>query len=137
MIKNIFLALFAFSLVLAEPSFSLIKKGEENKEAVLVIGGTQGDEPGGFFSANLLATEYNITKGALWVVPNLNFPSIVKNSRGAAGDMNRKFAKINPKDPDYKAVNFIKDTITHKDVAFVVHLHDGSGFYRPKFIDAK
>ena len=43
MIKNIFLALFAFSLVLAEPSFSLIKKGEENKEAVLVIGGTQGD----------------------------------------------------------------------------------------------
>ncbi|MDY6188718.1 MAG: M99 family carboxypeptidase catalytic domain-containing protein [Campylobacter sp.] len=137
MIKNIFLALFAFSLVLAGPSFSLIKKGEENKEAVLVIGGTQGDEPGGFFSANLLATEYNITKGALWVVPNLNFPSIVKNSRGAAGDMNRKFAKINPKDPDYKAVNFIKDTITHKDVAFVVHLHDGSGFYRPKFIDAK
>lgn len=137
MIKNIFLALFAFSLVLAGPSFSLIKKGEENKEAVLVIGGTQGDEPGGFFSANLLATEYNITKGALWVVPNLNFPSIVKNSRGAAGDMNRKFAKISPKDPDYKAVNFIKDTITHKDVAFVVHLHDGSGFYRPKFIDAK
>ena len=137
MIKNIFLALFAFSLVLAEPSFSLIKKREENKEAVLVIGGTQGDEPGGFFSANLLATEYNVTKGALWVVPNLNFPSIVKNSRGAAGDMNRKFAKISPKDPDYKAVNFIKDTITHKDVAFVVHLHDGSGFYRPKFIDAK
>lgn len=137
MIKNIFLTLFAFSLVLAGPSFSLIKKGEENKEAVLVIGGTQGDEPGGFFSANLLATEYNITKGALWVVPNLNFPSIVKNSRGAAGDMNRKFAKISPKDPDYKAVNFIKDTITHKDVAFVVHLHDGSGFYRPKFIDAK
>ncbi|MCI6662030.1 M99 family carboxypeptidase catalytic domain-containing protein [Campylobacter sp.] len=137
MIKNIFLTLFAFSLVLAEPSFSLIKKGEENKEALLVIGGTQGDEPGGFFSANLLATEYNVTKGALWVVPNLNFPSIVKNSRGAAGDMNRKFAKINPKDPDYKAVNFIKDTITHKDVAFVVHLHDGSGFYRPKFIDAK
>lgn len=137
MIKNIFLTLFAFSLVLAGPSFSLIKKGEENKEALLVIGGTQGDEPGGFFSANLLATEYNVTKGALWVVPNLNFPSIVKNSRGAAGDMNRKFAKISPKDPDYKAVNFIKDTITHKDVAFVVHLHDGSGFYRPKFIDAK
>ncbi|MDY4859973.1 MAG: M99 family carboxypeptidase catalytic domain-containing protein [Campylobacter sp.] len=137
MIKNIFLALFAFSLVLAEPSFSLIKKGEENKEVLLVIGGIQGDEPGGFFSANLLATEYNVTKGALWVVPNLNFPSIVKNSRGAAGDMNRKFAKISPKDPDYKAVNFIKDTITHKDVAFVVHLHDGSGFYRPKFIDAK
>ena len=137
MIKNIFLALFAFNLVLAEPSFSLIKKGEENKEAVLVIGGTQGDEPGGVFSANLLATEYNVTKGALWVVPNLNFPSIVKNSRGAAGDMNRKFAKISPKDPDYKAVNFIKDTITHKDVAFVVHLHDGSGFYRPEFIDAK
>ena len=65
MIKNIFLALFAFSLVLAGPSFSLIKKGEENKETVLVIGGIQGDEPGGFFSANLLATEYNITKDAL------------------------------------------------------------------------
>lgn len=136
MIKNILLALFITAVALAEPSFSLIKKGEENKEALLVIGGIQGDEPGGFFSANLLATEYNVTKGALWVVPNLNFPSIVKNNRGAAGDMNRKFAKISPKDPDYKAVNFIKETIIHKDVAFIVHLHDGSGFYRPTFIDA-
>ena len=43
---------------------------------VLVVGGIQGDEPGGFSAATLLTTHYTIQKGVLWVVPNLNFPSI-------------------------------------------------------------
>lgn len=116
--------------------YTLIKKGEANAtQTLLVIGGIQGDEPGGFFAANLLATEYNITKGSLWVVPNLNFNSIIKNNRGVSGDMNRKFAKIAKTDPDFKAVTNIKDIITKENVKIIVHLHDGSGFYRPKYIN--
>jgi len=74
--------------------FKLIKKGQDNNNTMLVIGGIQGDEPGGFISASLLATHYEITKGSLWIVPNLNFYSIIKRSRGPYGDMNRKFAYI-------------------------------------------
>ncbi|NIO41537.1 MAG: deacylase, partial [Burkholderiales bacterium] len=49
---------------------------------ILVVGGIQGDEPGGFNAASLLATRYRFSRGAVWVVPNLNFESIVKRSRG-------------------------------------------------------
>ncbi len=49
---------------------------------LLVIGGIQGDEPGGFTAGSLLVTDYRIERGEVWVVPNLNFESIIKRSRG-------------------------------------------------------
>ena len=86
----------------ASLDFTLHKKGTDPDENVLlVIGGIQGDEPGGFNAASLLVTHYKITKGRVWVVPNLNFLSIVERSRGPYGDMNRKFADLSPKDPEY------------------------------------
>ncbi|MBD5607756.1 MAG: deacylase, partial [Desulfovibrio sp.] len=72
-------SLFAFPL-----DFNTFKLGSGD-EAVLIVGGIQGDEPGGFSAATLLATRYEIKKGCLWVVPNLNFPSIIKRSRGLYG----------------------------------------------------
>jgi len=102
---------------------------------VLVVGGIQGDEPGGFNAASLLATQYRFSRGAVWVVPNLNFESIVKRSRGVYGDMNRKFPSVPPSDPDYESVEKIKRIITDPQVDFVFNLHDGSGFYREKHID--
>ncbi len=126
---------FQMAIFAADLNYSLIKKGDGNN-TMLVIGGIQGDEPGGFFAANLLAMEYNITKGSLWVVPNLNFDSIVKNNRGIRGDMNRKFAKIEKNDPDFNSVKNIKSVITNSNIDLIVHLHDGSGFYREKFINA-
>ena len=42
----------------------------------------------------MLVTDYQITRGEVWVVPNLNFESIIKRSRGVYGDMNRKFLDI-------------------------------------------
>jgi len=88
------LSTYAFS---ANLHYSLIKK-ESGKEGstLLIIGGIHGDEPGGYFAPMLLAKHYKIESGNLWVVPNLNFDSIVKNARGINGDMNRKFAKIEP-----------------------------------------
>lgn len=117
--------------------YTLIKKGEQadTNNTLLVFGGIQGDEPGGFLAASLLSTDYNITKGAVWVVPNLNFPSIIRRSRGVHGDMNRKFSSIDGKDPDYTTVSEIKTLIKDPKIALIVNLHDGSGFYREKYVD--
>ena len=113
--------------------FSLHRLGPGGGATLLVVGGIQGDEPGGFSAASLLATNYTITSGEVWVVPNLNFPSIVKRNRGTFGDMNRKFAQVSPKDPDYAAVKTIQDIIRSPQVDVILNLHDGSGFYRPEY----
>lgn len=118
------------------PAFSLHKhqSGVAGK-TLLVVGGIQGDEPGGFHAASLLATHYTITKGTVWIVPNLNFPSIIKRSRGVYGDLNRKFASISAGDPEYVLVNRIKSIIVDPKVDVVMNLHDGSGFYRTTNVD--
>lgn len=116
--------------------FTLHKKGDlESNTTILVIGGIQGDEPGGFNAASLLVTHYEITKGSLWIVPNLNFQSIIERSRGIYGDMNRKFAYLSEKDPEYETVQKIKNLITLPNIDLVLNLHDGSGFYRDNYID--
>ena len=127
------LSTYAFS---ANLHYSLIKK-ESGKEGstLLIIGGIHGDEPGGYFAPMLLAKHYKIESGNLWVVPNLNFDSIVKNSRGINGDMNRKFAKMEPKDKDFEIVTEIKKLILHPKVDLTLNLHDGQGFYRDRQIN--
>ncbi|MDR1946917.1 MAG: deacylase [Desulfovibrio sp.] len=110
--------------------FNLLKMGEEGP-TLLVIGGIQGDEPGGFSAASLLASRYRIRKGGVWVVPDLNFPSILRRSRGLFGDMNRKFASLAPSDPEYGTVARIKSILLDSEVDIILNLHDGSGFYRP------
>lgn len=115
--------------------FDLIQKGKQDNNTLLVVGGIQGDEPGGFISASILATHYEITKGSIWIVPNLNFYSIIKRSRGPYGDMNRKFAKLSKSDPEYATVERIKKYIKDDSVKLIVNLHDGSGFYRPTHED--
>lgn len=115
--------------------FDLIKKGKDNNNTLLIIGGIQGDEAGGFMAASLISTHYNITKGSVWIVPNLNFYSIIKRSRGPFGDMNRKFSILSKKDPEYNTIQRIKRYIKAPTVKLILNLHDGSGFYRPMYID--
>lgn len=115
--------------------FDLIKKGVEDNNTLLIVGGIQGDEPGGFMAASLITTHYTIKKGSVWVVPNLNFYSIIKRNRGPFGDMNRKFASLSKSDPDYYAIQRIKKYIASDNVKLILNLHDGSGFYRKKHID--
>ena len=127
--------------------FTCIRMGETTAEqavdqtdrghghTVLVVGGIQGDEPGGFSAATLLTTHYTVTRGALWVVPNLNFPSIIRRSRGLHGDMNRKFAKLDATDPEFATVRRIQELIRHPQVTLVLNLHDGSGYYRAEYQD--
>ncbi|MCW8986733.1 MAG: succinylglutamate desuccinylase/aspartoacylase family protein [Gammaproteobacteria bacterium] len=123
--------------IFAEPlQFSLHKiTSEQPGPTMLVIGGIQGDEPGGFTAASMLVTNYKITKGNVWVVPNLNFESIIRRSRGIHGDMNRKFKEISKKDPEFDEVQKIKKIILNKEVDVVLNLHDGSGFYKKTYIN--
>lgn len=110
------------------------QQGQEAGATLLVVGGVDGDEPGGFHAAATLVTHYHIEKGGLWIVPNLNFSAILKRQRG---DMNLKFASIAKHDPHYKTVTEIQEIITRPQVDLVLNLHDGSGFYHPERISSQ
>lgn len=131
----IFFNTLAWSKIGSFPlDFTTIKLGDA-PTSVLVVGGIQGDEPGGFSAATLLATRYTIINGSVIVVPNLNFPSIIHRSRGLHGDMNRKFARLDSDDPEFATVSKIKDIISKNEINLVLNLHDGSGYYRPIYAD--
>lgn len=132
----VFGALAAAPLCAHPLAFNLYQRsGQTPGKTVLIVGGIQGDEPGGFNAAALLLTHYAFTRGTVQVVPNLNFPSIIKRSRGVYGDMNRKFDSISPADPEYDTIQRIKTIITSGEVDMVLNLHDGSGFHREAHID--
>ena len=132
MIRYFLLPLILVSYIFAANlHFKLYKKdGEIPGNRLLVIGGIHGNEPGGYFAPSMLILHYKIKKGSLWIVPNLNFDSDIRNRRGVYGDMNRKFAKIDKNDSDYKIVKDIKKIILNPKVDLVLNLHDGHGFYR-------
>lgn len=125
--------LFANAEVL---DFDLIKmpSKDDTPPRVLLIGGIQGDEPGGFNALNLFLQHYKILSGEVWVIPNLNRHSILRNHRGIYGDMNRKFKTLKESDPEYSLIERLKKIILDDKIDFVFHLHDGSGFYRETFI---
>ena len=109
----------------------LYKKGENNNKTLFLLGGIHGNERGAYLAASIVATQYDITEGSLWVIPNINMPSIIHNQRGYHGDMNRKFNHINHGDADFDRVTKLKNYIKQPNVKFLLNLHDGSGFYRP------
>ncbi len=137
MLRLFSIIIFLKAFVFADGfEFTLIKKGSsDDNNTLLVVGGIQGDEPGGFMAASLLSTHYKIKKGSVWIVPNFNFYSIIKSKRAPFGDMNRKFANLSPNDPDFHSIDRMKRIIKEPNVKMVINLHDGSGFYRKRYID--
>lgn len=117
--------------------FNIIKKETDilNSPTLLVIAGIHGNEPGSYFSAALLSRYYQIKQGNLWIVPDLNRLSIQQDSRGVNGDMNRKFSDVDPNDADIETVQEIQNIITEKQVALILNLHDGHGFYRKEHLN--
>jgi len=106
--------------------------GKRPGKTLMLIGGIQGNEPGGFLSADLYA-DMSLSKGNLIVVPRSNFYSILLNHRGPHGDMNRKFAnKPEKMSMDDKIVSILKKLIAESD--YLLNLHDGSGYYYPKYL---
>jgi hypothetical protein len=102
--------------------------GRQEGPTIMIMGGIQGDEPGGFLSADLYV-DLSLQRGNLIVVPRANFRSIISFDRGHEGDMNRKFAQIKDLDPDRGTVEIIKNLMAESDL--LLNLHDGSGFFRP------
>lgn len=134
--RFIILLLLLTTLIQALP-FTLIKHegSKDTGPTLFVIGGIHGNEPGSYFAASILAQYYTITKGNLWVIPNLNHKSIMMNNRGVNGDMNRKFADIDVNDSDFPIVDEVKKVITDPQVDLILNLHDGHGYYRKEYKD--
>jgi hypothetical protein len=131
MIKILITLLFTISTLLsAQFHFDKYEKNSGKGHTLLVIGGIHGDEPGGYFAPAILEQHYKISNGNLWIVPNLNVDSIIKNRRGVYGDMNRKFSYVKKSDKDYQIIQDIKSIIKDKQVDLLLNLHDGRGFYR-------
>ncbi len=106
--------------------------GRKNGKTMLIVGGIQGDEPGGFLSADLYS-DIILEQGNLIVVPRANFKSIILFNRGIDGDMNRIFHKRKVVTDMDKVVSVIKKLMGESDV--FLHLHDGWGFHYPKYIN--
>ncbi|WP_027723412.1 M14/M99 family metallopeptidase [Maridesulfovibrio zosterae] len=106
--------------------------GDEPGPTIMVQGGIQGDELSGFFTAQLL-TSCKLHKGNLIIVPRANEPSILRRTRQINVDLNRRF------DKEYN--NFYEDRLARairfliNDVDGFIHLHEGSGFYNPKYVN--
>ena len=107
-------------------------RGNEPGPTMMIIGGIQGNEPGGYLSADLYA-DISLQIGNLIVVPRANFYAILLNQRGPNGDMNRKFANQRAYDTETRIVAILKELISRSDV--LLNLHDGTGFFREKHID--
>ena len=106
--------------------------GSEPGNTLMLIGGIQGNEPGGFLSADSYA-DMKLKKGNLIVVPRANFYSIIMNDRGPNGDMNRKFThEDSSRSMEDKIVTILKKLISESD--YLLNLHDGSGYYYPTYI---
>lgn len=106
--------------------------GEEKGSTLMIIGGIQGDEPGGFLTADSYA-DISLEKGSLIVVPRANLPSILVQKRSINVDMNRKFADEDAKVYEGKIVKILKELISKSDC--LLNLHEGSGFFYPEWIN--
>ncbi|MFT5697710.1 MAG: hypothetical protein ACI8ZB_000564 [Desulforhopalus sp.] len=109
--------------------------GKKEGKTIMVIGGIQGDEPGGYLTADLYA-DITLKEGNLIVVPRANFYSILLNQRnGLTGDMNRKFGDKNKdhKNLEQEIVSILKGLIDESDC--LLNLHEGSGFYNHDWVD--
>lgn len=106
--------------------------GRIDGNTMLIVGGIQGDEPGGFLSADLYS-DLALEKGNLIVVPRANLKSVILFNRGADGDMNRLFQSEKSDELTIKVVEKLEGLIKESDI--FLNLHDGWGFHNPDYID--
>lgn len=108
--------------------------GRQPGATLMIVGGIQGDEPGGFLSADLYA-DMALERGNLIVVPRANFNSILQFKRGVNGDMNRRFAGSSAGDMEGQIVSILKSLIAESSC--LLNLHEGTGFYSPRWESPK
>ncbi len=109
-------------------------KGEEDGPTVMVQGGIQGDEPAGYIAAQFL-TNAQVTKGNLIIVPRANVPSINLRKRQVNVDMNRRFDQDYNRFYEDRLARVVRYLLAQSDA--LIHLHEGSGFYSPTYVDKR
>jgi len=107
-------------------------EGELPGPTIMVQGGIQGDETAGFVTAQLLS-QSKVTRGNVIVLPRANVPSINLRKRQINVDMNRRFDQNYNRFYEDRVARVIRFLLAQSD-AFI-HLHEGSGFYNPTYID--
>jgi len=108
-------------------------RGDLPGPTVMVQGGIQGDETSGFITAQLLS-KARVVRGNLIVLPRANVPSINLRKRQINVDMNRRFDRNYNRFYEDRVARVIRCFLAKSD-AFI-HLHEGSGFYNPTYIDS-
>jgi hypothetical protein len=107
-------------------------KGQKAGPTLMIIGGIQEDEPGGYLSADLYA-DMAIAKGNLIIVPRANLLSIIRHRRLINKDMNRQFnITAIQKSYEDKVVEVLEELISESDC--LLNLHEGSGFYSDHWV---
>jgi hypothetical protein len=107
-------------------------QGEQPGPTVMVQGGIQGDESSGYITAQLLS-KGKVLRGNLIVLPRANVPSINLCKRQINVDMNRRFDQNYNRFYEDRVARVIRFLLNQAD-AFI-HLHEGSGFYNPTYVD--
>lgn len=107
-------------------------EGELPGPTIMVQGGIQGDETAGFVTAQLLSRS-KVLRGNIIVLPRANVPSINLRKRQINVDMNRRFDQDYNRFYEDRVARVIRFLLSQSD-AFI-HLHEGSGFYSPTYID--
>ncbi|MFZ5426274.1 MAG: M99 family carboxypeptidase catalytic domain-containing protein [Thermodesulfobacteriota bacterium] len=103
-------------------------KGEKPGPTIMVQGGIQGDETGGFLTAQAL-TRAKVTRGTVIIVPRANPPSIHERRRAINVDLNRRFDKDYNEFYEDRLARLIRFLVSQSQA--LIHLHEGSGFYDP------
>jgi hypothetical protein len=107
-------------------------QGDIPGPTIMVQGGIQGDESAGFITAQLL-TQAKVQRGNLIILPRANVPSINLCKRQINVDMNRRFDQNYNRFYEDRVARVIRFLLAQSD-AFI-HLHEGSGFYNPTYVD--
>jgi hypothetical protein len=107
-------------------------RGEMSGPTVMVQGGIQGDEVAGFLTAQVL-TRSTVRRGNLVVIPRANVPTVNTHRRQVNVDLNRRFDRDYGQFYEDRLARVIRFLMSGCD-AFI-HLHEGSGFYHPTYVD--
>jgi hypothetical protein len=111
-------------------------RGREEGPTLLIIGGMHGNEPGGYLAADLYA-DLTLRRGNLIVVPRANIFGIHRDEREAGGgDLNRRFGReqADQHEIDQEIVGILTELMSSSDA--VLNLHDGSGWYDSRWVNA-
>lgn len=97
---------------------------------VWVVGGTHGNEPGGYNSANIIKN-WTVTKGRLVVLPNSNLLADKAFVRyvSSTGDLNRSFPKTSTGTPTSTLARSIWSYMKTYRPTWLVDLHEGYNFH--------